>query len=208
VTVPVGVLKAGSIAFEPGLPASHLGAIKRLGFGRFEKIAIRFEDAAWLPDGLPNSNVLASPADPEIPIIVSLDCFVDEPLVVAFGFGSTARLIADGTEADAVARLLDLIARITGVQPPEPVAATRTSWAHDPYTLGAYSYVAIGGTPDDFDTLGQPVAGRLLFAGEATSQLRTGYADGAMTSGIREAKRLLGVPEVQLGRPAAAVRRD
>ena len=208
VTVPVGVLKAGSIAFEPGLPASHLDAIQRLGFGQFEKIAIRFADAAWLPDGLPNTNVLASPADPELPIIVSLDRFVGEPVVVAFGFGSTARLIADGTEAEAVARLLDLVARITGVQPPEPVVATRTDWGQDPHTLGAYSYVAIGGTPDDFDALGEPVAGRLLFAGEATSQLRTGYADGAMTSGIREGKRLLGVTEVQLGRLTAAVRRD
>jgi hypothetical protein len=29
---------------------------------------------------------------------------------------------------------------------------------------------------------------------------RLGYADGAMTSGIREAKRLLGTPSVALGR--------
>jgi monoamine oxidase len=44
------------------------------------------------------------------------------------------------------------------------------------------------------------VAGRLLFAGEHTQSARLGYADGAMTSGIREAKRLLGTPSVALGR--------
>ena len=40
---------------------------------------------------------------------------------------------------------------------------------------------------------------RLLFAGEATSADRYGYADGAMSTGIREAKRLLGAESVQLG---------
>ena len=44
------------------------------------------------------------------------------------------------------------------------------------------------------------MAGRILFAGEHTQSARVGYADGAMTSGVREAKRLLSVPAVTLGR--------
>jgi monoamine oxidase len=47
--------------------------------------------------------------------------------------------------------------------------------------------------------LGEPVGRRLLFAGEHTQNRRLAYADGAMTSGIREAKRLLGQPSVRLG---------
>jgi len=43
------------------------------------------------------------------------------------------------------------------------------------------------------------VGGRLLFAGEHTQSARMAYADGAMSSGIREAKRLLGLPSVHLG---------
>ena len=43
-------------------------------------------------------------------------------------------------------------------------------------------------------------AGRILFAGEHTQCARVGYADGAMTSGVREAKRLLSAPAVTLGR--------
>ncbi len=57
-----------------------------------------------------------------------------------------------------------------------------------------------GSSNADLDLLGTPVAGRLLFAGEHTQSARLGYADGAMTSGIREAKRLLGAPSVALGR--------
>jgi polyamine oxidase len=48
------------------------------------------------------------------------------------------------------------------------------------------------------------VGGRLLFAGEHTQSARLAYADGAMTSGIREAKRLLGLPSVRLGPIPAA----
>jgi monoamine oxidase len=47
--------------------------------------------------------------------------------------------------------------------------------------------------------LGEPVGARLLFAGEHTQSARLAYADGAMTSGIREAKRLLGQPGIRLG---------
>ena len=86
---------------------------------------------------------------------------------------------------------------------PVPVAATRTDWSGDPFSRGAYSYVSLAASPADLDLLGQPHEGRILFAGEATSQARTGYADGALSTGIREAKRLLGRPQVQLGRLSA-----
>jgi polyamine oxidase len=75
---------------------------------------------------------------------------------------------------------------------------TVTSWANDPYSRGAYTHIPPGATPADADLLGEPIGGRLLFAGEHTQSARMAYADGAMTSGIREAKRLLGRPSVLL----------
>jgi hypothetical protein len=56
-----------------------------------------------------------------------------------------------------------------------------------------------GAEPADVDLLGQPIGGRLLFAAEHTQSARMAYTDGAMTSGIREAKRLLRQPTVHLG---------
>ena len=43
-----------------------------------------------------------------------------------------------------------------------------------------------------FRLLAQPVEGRLLLAGEHTDGERTGYADGAYTSGLRAAGMLVG----------------
>jgi monoamine oxidase len=74
-----------------------------------------------------------------------------------------------------------------------------TSWANDLYASGAYTHIPPGANPADADLLGQPIGGRLLFAGEHTQSARMAYADGAMTSGIREAKRLLGQRSVRLG---------
>ena len=43
--------------------------------------------------------------------------------------------------------------------------------------------------------------GRICFAGEHTTIERAGYADGAMSSGLREAKRLVQQPSVRLTAP-------
>ena len=40
VAVPLGVLKRGAPRFSPLLPPDRLAAIERLGFGRFEKVAL------------------------------------------------------------------------------------------------------------------------------------------------------------------------
>ncbi|WP_229071097.1 FAD-dependent oxidoreductase [Actinoplanes sp. DH11] len=47
VTVPLPVLAAGGIAFEPALPAAHRAALGRLGAGRVEKVVLRFDARFW-----------------------------------------------------------------------------------------------------------------------------------------------------------------
>jgi len=61
-----------------------------------------------------------------------------------------------------------------------------------------YTHITTGASPADADLLGEPVGGRLLFAGEHTQSARLAYADGALTSGIREAKRLLSRSSVHI----------
>ena len=46
-TLPLGVLKAGQVDFEPGLPGEKSGAIERLGNGRLEKLFLRFDQVFW-----------------------------------------------------------------------------------------------------------------------------------------------------------------
>jgi len=70
---------------------------------------------------------------------------------------------------------------------PRPVACVATRWHDDPFALGSYSVVPVGGTSGAFDGLAEP-EGRIHFAGEATSREYRGTVHGAWLSGERAAR--------------------
>ena len=47
VTVPLGVLKNDLPAFAPPLPPERAEVVRRLGFGRYEKVALKFDEPFW-----------------------------------------------------------------------------------------------------------------------------------------------------------------
>lgn len=199
VTVPLGVLKRGAPRFRPALPPDRLAAIERLGFGRYEKVALRFDEPFWRAAGLPHAMIF--PRDPSAPAVwaIGLDAFGAGPVLVFQIFHSAARHVLGAAPGDAAQWALDMLAEAIGRSCPAPTAVAVTTWANDRYSGGAYTHIPPGAYPADADLLGEPIGGRLLFAGEHTQSARLAYADGAMTSGIREAKRLLGQPGIHLG---------
>jgi monoamine oxidase len=199
VTVPLGVLKRGRPGFSPALPGDRSAAIGRLGFGRYEKVALRFGEPFWRAAGL--SHMIIFPRDPGDPAIwvIGQDAFGGGPVLLFQIFHSSTSRVLGTPEDETVRWALGLLADVTGGPVPGPSAVAVTSWATDPGSGGAYTHIPPGAHPADADLLGEPIGGRLLFAGEHTQSARLAYADGAMTSGIREAKRLLGQPGVHLG---------
>jgi polyamine oxidase len=199
VTVPLGVLKRGAPRFSPSLPPDRLRAINRLGFGRYEKVALRFDRPFWRDAGL--SHLMIFPRDPAESTIwvFDQDAFGAGPTLVCHVFHSAAGHVLEATADEATQWVLGLLQEAIGDPCPVPTATAVTSWASDPYSGGSYTHIPPGASPADVDLLGEPISGRLLFAGEHTQSARLAYADGAMTSGIREAKRLLHLPAVQLG---------
>lgn len=77
----------------------------------------------------------------------------------------------------------------------------KSKWANDPLFLGSYSYVAVGSSGEELDTMAMPLPKhtnlgsnsplQILFAGEATHRTHYSTTHGAYFSGIREANRLL-----------------
>lgn len=198
-TIPLGVLKQRSITFEPGLPDDHLAAIDALGYGAFEKVVMGFERSFWtqrrpafLLDQLSSRSIARAWID------FSPDD--DVPVLVALSGGSAghdaAALGPDERTAVALAALREAFGHV-----PEPSFTAITDWTNDPFSRGAYSFLALGATSAHVAALGRPAHPRVLFAGEATSPDRPGTADGAFQTGIREARRLLQEPHVTLGLP-------
>jgi monoamine oxidase len=192
VSVPLGVLKRGRPRFDPPLPQPVQVAVESLGFGRYEKIALRFDAPFWRRDGF--SHLVVFPVDDDEPAmwVFDLDAFGAGPVLCAHLFHSLTPYALDRSPTEAVTWLRDVLSEVVGHLVPEPIATVVTSWAQDPFTGGAYTHCPPGVDPSMFDLLAQPVEGRLLLAGEHTDGERTGYADGAYTSGLRAANMLAG----------------
>jgi polyamine oxidase len=197
-TVPLGVLKAGLPRVFPALPADRLAAIDRLGFGHFEKIALAFEEPFWRTSGRRHLMLFPSDRAEATVWVFDHDSFGAGPSLVGLVFQSASGHVLDGSADDAVAWLTGMLDKAFGAPCPRPSATAVTAWGNDPFARGAYTHIPPGAAPGDADLLGEPVHGRLLFAGEHTQSSRLAYTDGAFSSGVREARRLLQQSHVRI----------
>ncbi|XP_039114060.1 lysine-specific histone demethylase 1 homolog 1-like [Dioscorea cayenensis subsp. rotundata] len=190
-TVPLGVLKKGSIVFDPELPPPKQDAIKRLGFGLLNKVAMLFPHDFW-GGGIDTFGHLTE--DPrqrgEFFLFYSYTSVSGGPLLVALVAGESAIKFENSSPVEAVERVLGVLRGIftpKGIEVPAPIQVVCTRWGSDKFTYGSYSYVAIGSSGDDYDVLAEPVGDRVFFAGEATNRKYPATMHGALLSGFREA---------------------
>ncbi|XP_054821955.1 probable polyamine oxidase 5 [Prosopis cineraria] len=119
------------------------------------------------------------------------------------------KLCNNGTNADSEEKSHGSEARFSKI--------LKSKWGSDPLFLGSYSYVPVGSSGEDLDTMAEPLPKReshsksnfqcsssssksssssspplqILFAGEATHRTHYSTTHGAYFSGLREANRLL-----------------
>lgn len=191
-TVPLGVLKSRSIEFIPELPQRKLDAIRRLGFGLLNKVALLFPHAFWGTD-LDTFGHLSdhSSRRGEFFLFYSYATVAGGPLLIALVAGEAAYRFEIADPTDSVQRVLRILRDIyepQGIEVPDPIQTVCTRWGGDPLSCGSYSNVAVGASGDDYDILAETVGdGRLFFAGEATNRRYPATMHGALLSGFREA---------------------
>ncbi|GAB3241716.1 flavin monoamine oxidase family protein [Mycolicibacterium hippocampi] len=182
VTVPLGVLKARTISFDPPLPEPKRVAIDRLGFGVLDKVVLAYDEPFWPQE--PDTFGIVGRDQPVSDLVNGLR-FAATPFLVGLRGGANAR----AREMQSDERSIREVSRVLGG--PEPVGALVTRWAADEYARGAYSFLAVGSGPHDQRALAEPVGERLAFAGEATHEEFFATVHGAYLSGVREARRIL-----------------
>ncbi len=115
VTVPLGVLKAGAITFEPPLPDDKVAAIEAIGMGLLDKVWLRFDEQFWSSDVL-MWTLVAEPGTPYTEWF-NLAPVTGEPVLLALVGGEVAATWAgrsdDEVEAAAMATLRSLAPAIT-----------------------------------------------------------------------------------------------
>ncbi|MDN3563333.1 NAD(P)/FAD-dependent oxidoreductase [Paeniroseomonas aquatica] len=192
VTVSTGVLAAGTIAFEPGLPPAVEAAIAGLPMALLSKIALR-GGGPGSPLGLPPfarlGRQVQGPADR--PMSWMIAPFGRDQAIGFIGGEAAWDLSRRGPAAAEAAARADL-ARFFGAETvarafPEP--AVVTDWGENPLFLGAYTYARVGQAGARRLLAEAALAdGRLRFAGEACHARYAGTVGGAWASGIAAAE--------------------
>ena len=187
VTIPVGLLRDGRFRIDPLPPLEQQKAIGRLGYGAgvLGKVYIRFPHVFWpekskwfgrLPDAPDRRGTFNT--------FVSHVEETGLPILLSFANGHTA-VRYDREQSDEQvkqAALASLRKMFGGNKVPEPEAFVFPRWLSDPWSLGGYSYPAIGSPPEDHGDHARPLGERVFFAGEATEPVEYGTVHAALWS--------------------------
>ena len=181
VTVPSGILAAGTIAFTPGIP-DVIAAAADLPMGRVGKLFLAVEGADQLPA---NGHLRGRPGEARS-ASHRLRPF-GWPVIESYYGGPYATDLEAGGEAATIDAMTGELAGLLGSSwraRLRPLAISR--WHDEPYIGGAWSYARPGRRGARFH-LALPVADRIFFAGEATAPIDIGTAHGAYATGVRAA---------------------
>ncbi len=182
ITVSTGVLRAGSIKFNPDLPDWKQQAIGNLPMGLLAKVTLQFDGEHF---GLTPNNWLAYWVSNEMPAEACF--FLTWPfgfdVMVGFVGGAFGwQLSAEGTDAAVDFALGEVVKMLGGKARDHFVKGHLTGWAETPWTHGAYA-AARPGHYSARAELAKPIGDRVFFAGEAVAVPYVQLCGGAYLSG-------------------------
>lgn len=189
VAVPVSLLAAGTIVFDPPLRAQKRDAAAAFRTEAATKLFFRFDARLWdrelaymCHEGLFSRWWTPALHAPDVPVLC---CYVT---------AEGARAVDALGDDELRRRALDELAGLLG----EPAvrerceAVRRSAWAPDPLARGGYAHVPPGAAGARL-ALAAPEGERLFFAGEATAHdTNPQTVHGAIESGYRAAEEALG----------------
>jgi monoamine oxidase len=186
ITLPLAILQAGDVRFEPALPADKLNAIHGLGSAHVDKIIMRFKRSFWPDDmgGLVTTlgtQMWWRPGwgrENEVPVLTAL-------------VGGQAAHRYESAGVDIAGEALDHLSRIFNTDAASLHESCRfVCWGCDPFSKMGYSYTPVNGAGLRAK-LAEPIDGVLFFAGEATHAIRAATLHGALETGFRAADEVM-----------------
>ncbi len=188
ITIPLGVLKKGSILFEPDLPENKKSAIQKLQMGILNSVVLKFPKIFWPTN---YSGMYFTCPELDFRCFTNLNYLQQEPIITGRVSGDQAQMLEALDDKELVEKAMFGLRKVFGHTIPEPSQYLITRWGRNPFSYGSYSYIPIGATGTECDVLAEPIGNRLFFAGEATHREYPATTHGAYLSGIREAERVI-----------------
>lgn len=189
VTLPIGVLKHGSVEFEPSLPKEKHKSIEAIGSGTLDKIFLKFPYVFWAKE----REILnwVSGEHGRWNEWLNISAYINKPVLLGFNAAEYARKVESWSDKEIVSDAMNVLRTIYGSEIPEPERWQVTRWGADQYARGSYSFNAVGANIESRATLAETIDNRLFFAGEATSENYPATVHGAYFSGIDAAKAII-----------------
>ena len=214
ITVPVGVLKAELITFDPKLPKCVSEGINSCKMGLMNIVVLRFESVFWdmattlfaacpqvkgqgsntrdsesehrsdLFSHFYNLTLMRKPIETNVP-----------PLLLCEIHGEKALMIENMTLSDIALKAMETLKVIFGDATQMPIGCITHKWGKDEFCFGSWNNYSIGVTPAHIKALNTPLCNCnsltsstkscLQFAGEGTSPGNMATLQGAYESGVR-----------------------
>ncbi|WQF77685.1 Putative amine oxidase, SWIRM domain, Homeobox-like domain superfamily [Colletotrichum destructivum] len=201
-TIPLGVLKHGSVEFDPPLPEWKTDVIARIGYGVLNKLVLVYDHPFWdterhifgvLRDA-PNRHSL-NQSDYKSSRGRLFQWFnvtqtTGLPCLVALMAGDAGFDTEHNSNDNLIAEATEVLRSVFGPAVPYPAESVITRWASDKFARGSYSSAGPDMQPDDYDAMSRPI-GNLFFAGEHTIGTHPATVHGAYLSGLRAASEVV-----------------
>ena len=178
--LPASTLK--DVRFEPGLPDDQRRAISQLRYGPATRMVLQFAKPYWRRRGRRRAY------GTDLPIGAVWDGSEDQRASPAI-----LLLLAGGRASNELQEIVSVegdrgvLERLAWLGKPARLLASRVvTWEHDSWAHGGYAIFDPQFDPVLRSWLSRP-AGRIVFAGEHTSNAWQGYMNGAIESGKRAA---------------------
>ena len=186
ITVPIPILKSGSIQFIPSLQNEKTIAFSKIGMDAGMKVFLKFSNK-FFDQNIIGGSICAAYADDSIVKAKS------DNVLLAFIMGEQAEYLTalanDTAITNALLQELDMMYK--GQATLSFIASHVENWTANPFVKGAYSYSTVG-MGDARQIATQAVSKKLYFAGEAMNI--NGHhqtVHGAIETGYREVINIL-----------------
>ncbi|KAK8660626.1 hypothetical protein V6N13_051548 [Hibiscus sabdariffa] len=224
-----GTCRDSGMLFSPPLPSYKTDAISRLGYGVVNKLFLQLSPNGNKKPEFPSLQMVFHPSESElrhkkipwwIRRTASLSPIYNNSSVLLSWFAGKEAVELETLSNEEIINVVSATVSSLLSKPHKEtksengsngfcngnesevrfVKVLKTRWGSDPLFLGSYSYVTVGSSGADFDTMAEPLPKpptgvhrplQILFAGEATHRTHYSTTHGAYFSGLREANRLL-----------------
>ncbi|AXC12767.1 amine oxidase [Acidisarcina polymorpha] len=190
-TLPLGVLQARSVAFDP-VPHAVLAAADQLAFGSVQRLVLIFHSRFW---ATAMSQMRFLFAERTTPSTWWTQYPLTTPVLIGWIGGPRALAPPANEPAALLEQAMRSLEQIFSLPLNSLDRQLRSwhlhDWQADPFSLGAYSY-APAGALECSEVMAQPTGETLFFAGEHTDTTgHWGTVHGAIRSGLRAARQVL-----------------